>query len=106
MSYEFPYDYLAKKDGQLYFVEVTTSRLKRMAKRLSSRHPRKRKDFTWRLDFDRVALAEYVGAKIVVVFITPSLEKYHLMIEPKKFRSAKTLFYQGSQTHGLLSQLS
>jgi hypothetical protein len=105
MSYQFPFDYLARKNGKLFAIEVTTSMVKRFLKRIHSRHPRRRKDFTWRLDFDRVEFAKFIGARIAVIFVTPSLKRYFLLLDPT-FKEGKTARFQSAQIQGLLSQLT
>lgn len=106
MSWEFPFDYMAKRDGRIYLVEVTTARVKRLRKGPISRSPRRlmgrkwnRKGEEWRLDWDRMEMARYLGVGLIVIFVRPTLAEYCILTDPNPQNKERMVyFYQGE--HG------
>jgi hypothetical protein len=62
----FAFDYLAKKNGQIHFIEVTSGFKKTLKK-------------------PQIELANYFGFPIMILFIKPDLTKYRLVLP--KFRN-------------------
>jgi hypothetical protein len=62
----FTFDYLARKNGQIHFIEVTSGFKKALKK-------------------PQIELANYLGLPIMILFIKPDLTKYRLVTP--KFRN-------------------
>lgn len=103
MSWEFPFDYLAKRDGRVYMVEITTARVKRLRKGPISRklmgRAWNRKGEGWRLDWDRMNLARYLGTGLIVIFARPTLREYYILTDPSPQNKEKMVYFHQGERH-------
>jgi len=70
----FLFDYLGRKDGQIYFIEITTAHKKNLKKT--------------QLDF-----AKYFNIPIIILFIRPNLTQYRLIYPKTRNVHAESILY-------------